>query len=229
MARNPELNTAAAAPPRAGCTRSAGPRAAWARGWPGPDVGEPRLVALGEELAVLVNDSRSNVRPRPHRGEPGRTYRCRRDGASSRWPPRRGARGIQGGDPRQIESRWWARRSATTTIATPSRTRRATRPRPWVQVLAHGGAPVRVRRGPSRGACNRAPPLRAYGDAREPQPRRARPPFLVGVDYPWRVCTQRKLVLDLASAGTLRRECLETPGVLWGCDTNHSTPGDPFR
>ena len=46
----------------------------------------------------------------------------------------RGARGIQGGDPRQIESRWWTWRSATTTIATPSRTGRATRRRPRVRV-----------------------------------------------------------------------------------------------
>ena len=40
---------------------------------------------------------------------------------------------------------------------------------------------------------------------------------------------QGELVLDQASAGAARREFFETPGVLWGCETNHSTPGDPFR
>jgi hypothetical protein len=34
---------------------------------------------------------------------------------------------------------------------------------------------------------------------------------------------------DQASARATRWECSETPGVLWGCDTNHATPGDPFR
>jgi hypothetical protein len=38
-----------------------------------------------------------------------------------------------------------------------------------------------------------------------------------------------KLGRDQVSPGAVRREFFETPGVLWGCDTNHSTPGDPFR
>jgi hypothetical protein len=38
-----------------------------------------------------------------------------------------------------------------------------------------------------------------------------------------------ELAPDQASAGAVRREYSETPDVLWGCDTNHATSGDPFR